>query len=155
MAQTNSNPVTMGLANVLANSYALLIKTHNYHWNIRGPGFHGMHVMLEDQYNDLFTGIDEVAERIRALGEFAPGGLAVFQSMAKVKDAPDNPPDYKTMIQDLVKEQHTLIKEIHATFEKADEAGDDGSADLMTKRRQAHEKNAWMLQATLGESGPA
>jgi starvation-inducible DNA-binding protein len=137
-----------GLARVLADSYTLYLKTHNYHWNVTGPLFNTLHLMFETQYTELALAVDEIAERIRALGEPAPGSYSQFEQLAKVKEAKGVPKAEK-MIEILVADQLTVVEAARKLVAAADEAGDQASGDLGVRRIQVHEKNAWMLRSHL------
>lgn len=136
------------LAVLLASSYTLYLKTQNYHWNVTGPMFTTLHTLFETEYTELAAAVDEIAERIRALGEFAPGSLAEFSTLSVVKEAKGRP-SAKEMIKTLVADQRAVAKAAHDVIDAADKAGDQASADLGTRRVEIHEKNAWMLQSHL------
>ncbi len=142
------------LRKTLAESYVLLIKTHNYHWNVKGPQFVALHNLFELQYNELFLAVDELAERLRALGQHAPGTMAEFAALSQVKDGQAT--KASDMVADL-RASHTLVAQTARKGVKAAEGVDDvGTADLLTARSQVHEKAAWMLASILEEeSAPA
>ena len=146
LAKADRTGVAEGLTKVLADSYAVYLKTHGYHWNVRGPQFIGIHTLLEQQYRETWEALDEIAERIRALGEFAP---MTFGNLTSIKDG-DPEKEATAMLRELLKDHETLIATARKAFEAADAAGDEASADLMTQRLAAHEKFAWMLRSTLG-----
>lgn len=134
----------------LADSYLLLLKTQNYHWNVTGPNFQSLHTLFQTQYEELFLAVDEIAERIRALGEVAPGSYAQYVKIANVKEDKTAPKDWKAMVKNLLADHERLVRDLRAGIEAA-EAGDDvTSADVFTQRLNAHEKTAWMLRVTLG-----
>lgn len=134
---------------ILADSYALYLKTHGYHWNVRGPNFQSLHVLLEGQYTEEWTALDAIAERIRALGELAPQGYAAFGNLSSIKDGnPEN--DWEAMLKELLADNETVIRTLRDSCPVAEDAGDEATADLFTQRLQAHEKHAWMLRSTLG-----
>ena len=137
------------LKRVLADTYTLYLKTHNYHWNVTGPQFNTLHAMFELHYNEMWAAVDEIAERIRALGAFAPGGYGQFADLTGVADAEADVPDANTMVANLVKGHETLIKSARAALEVAGGAGDAATEDLLTVRIQTHEKTAWMLRSLL------
>ena len=143
-----TNKVAPALANVLADSYNLMVKTHNYHWNVEGPYFPSLHAMFEEQYTELFAAVDEIAERIRALGPKAPGSYTEFDKLSPIKDG-DSSFDAKEMVADLVKGHEILIKRAKEAIEAAGEAGDDASEDMMIARVQSHEKHVWMMKSFL------
>lgn len=139
-----------GLSRVLADSYTLYLKTHNYHWNVTGPLFNTLHTMFEGQYTELATAVDEIAERIRALGHSAPGSYAAFAGLTSIEEE-DGVPPAEEMIRQLVIGQEAVVKTAREIFPLADAAHDEPTADLLTQRMQVHEKNAWMLRSMLGE----
>ena len=141
--------IASALNKVLADSYALYLKTHGYHWNVRGPNFQSLHVLLEGQYQDEWAALDDIAERIRALGELAPQGYAAFGNLSSIKDG-DPEQDWEAMFTELKTDNETVIATLRAAFPVADEAGDEATADLLTQRLTAHEKHAWMIRSTLG-----
>lgn len=141
--------IASALNTVLADSYALYLKTHGYHWNVRGPNFQSLHVLLEGQYQDEWAALDDIAERIRALGELAPQGYAAFGNLSSIKDG-DPEQDWEGMFRELKTDNETVIATLRAAFPVADEAGDEATADLLTQRLTAHEKHAWMIRSTLG-----
>lgn len=136
------------LSTLLATSYTLYLKTHNYHWNVTGPMFNSLHTMFETQYTELALAVDEIAERIRALGSFAPASYTAFSKLSLVKEE-DGRPEAKEMIRNLVSDQRTVAEAARAVIKKAESAGDQASADLATRRLDIHEKNAWMLRSHL------
>ena len=139
--------VAEALNATLADTYALYMKTHAYHWNVTGPQFHTLHVMFEEQYNEMWTALDEIAERVRALGVFAPTSGKQFAEMSAIDNADDNPPAASVMVERLLADHETLIKRARNGLSIAEDAGDAASADLLTVRIQTHEKTAWMLRA--------
>lgn len=142
--------IVEGLSRVLADSYTLYLKTHNYHWNVTGPMFQTLHTMFELQYTELALAVDLIAERIRALGHFAPGSYKEFARLSAIKES-DTVPRAKDMIKDLVESQETLVRTIRSVFPAVERATDEASADLLTQRMQLHEKTAWMLRSLLEE----
>ncbi len=134
---------------VVADTYALIGQTHLCHWNVRGPSFFSLHTAFEEQYNELFTAVDEVAERIRAKGALAPGGLANLAGMAGIKEIAEDS-SARDMVQHLVAANEKLLVDLTAAKELAGEAGDSESEDLMIARIQVHEKTVWMLNSYLG-----
>lgn len=140
--------LTKGLSKLLADSYTLYLKTHNYHWNVTGPMFQTLHLMFETQYTELADAVDVIAERIRSLGERAPGSYIEFSKLTEIKED-TNPPGAREMISNLVISHETLIRSARSLFPKVEEAGDEASADLLTQRIQIHEKTAWMLRSLL------
>jgi len=141
--------VAASLSKLLADTYAVYLKTHGYHWNVRGPNFASLHALFMDQYTEMWTAIDSVAERIRALGALAPQGYAAFGNLTAVKDG-DPEKSAEAMVEELMKDQETIVATARAALPIAQEAGDEVTASLLSDRLTAHEKHAWMLRATLG-----
>ncbi len=140
--------IAAGLSRLLADSYTLFVKTHNFHWNVTGPMFNSLHTMFETQYTELFAAVDLIAERIRALGEPAPGSFAQFGRLASIHEE-QGVPSAKEMISQLVQGQETVVRTAREVLPKAEEANDQPTLDLLTQRMQLHEKNAWMLRAMM------
>ncbi len=140
--------VAQALATLLASSYTLYLKTHNFHWNVTGPMFTTLHTLFETQYTELALAIDEIAERIRSLGAFAPGSFTAFQELSAVKEETGRPSAHE-MIRILTADQETVVGAARRVIEAAEAAGDQASADLGTRRVDVHEKNAWMLRSHL------
>lgn len=136
------------LSKMLADSYTLYLMTHNFHWNVEGPMFNTLHAMFMTQYTEQWTALDAIAERIRALGHYAPGTYAQYASLSSIKE-PKSVPAALDMIRLLVQGNEAVAKTARAAFVKADEANDQPSADLLTQRLDIHEKNAWMLRSLL------
>ncbi|KHD89347.1 MAG: ferritin [Bdellovibrio sp. ArHS] len=139
-----------GLSRLLADSYTLYLKTHNFHWNVTGPMFQTLHLMFETQYTELAMAVDLIAERIRSLGVPAPGTYKEFAKLTSIEE-PEGVPSAKEMIRQLVEGQEAVVKTARSIFPKVEKAGDEVSADLLTQRMQLHEKNAWMLRSLLEE----
>ena len=135
------------LSVVLADSYTLYTKTQGYHWNVEGPLFVSLHQLFEDQYTELALAIDRLAERIRALGHYAPGAASAFARLARVKEANEQPLPGMTMAADLAGDHEAMAASVRAAFAVADRLYDQPSADLLTERMAVHEKTAWMLRA--------
>lgn len=144
-----NTPVTAGLARVLAGTAALAVKTQNFHWNVEGPHFAALHALFEEQYGALQEASDTLAERIRALGDCAPGGLAAFAALSPVGDAPQDPPAAEAMIAVLAEDHRTMSGEASALLRTAQDAGDEVTVDMMVERMTEHDKTAWMLDAHL------
>jgi starvation-inducible DNA-binding protein len=140
--------ISGGLARLLADSYTLYLKTHNYHWNVTGPQFNTLHMMFETQYTELALAVDEIAERIRALGVKAPGSYSEFAKLTKIEEGDGNE-SAEEMIRQLAIGQETVVRTAREVFPAADAANDEPTADLLTQRMQIHEKNAWMLRSML------
>ncbi len=136
------------LSKLLADSYTLYLKTHNFHWNVTGPMFQTLHLMFEQQYTELAMAVDLLAERIRALGVHAPGSYAAFGRLSSVADT-DGVPKALDMVKLLVEAHETVIRTARGAVRAAEKAGDQATADLGTQRLQLHEKTAWMLRSLL------
>lgn len=146
--QADRKEIADGLSRLLADSYTLYLKTHNFHWNVTGPMFNTLHTMFEGQYTELATAVDEIAERIRALGEPAPGSYAQFSELTVISEETGSP-SAEDMIRQLVEGQEAIARTARSVFPAAEKAGDEPTADLLTQRIQLHEKNAWMLRSML------
>ena len=138
--------IAEGLARLLADSYTLYLKTHNYHWNVTGPQFNTLHQMFEQQYTELAVAVDEIAERIRALGEWAPGSYRAYAKLTSIEEE-ENVPNAEQMIRQLVIGQEAVVRTARSVIKAAEAANDEPTADLLTQRMQVHEKNAWMLRS--------
>ncbi len=148
MQQKAGNPVVQPLSELLANTYTLYLKTHNYHWNVTGPMFTSLHMLFETQYTELAAAVDEIAERIRALGAYAPGSYSAFAKLALVKEETGHPSALE-MVRNLADDQKKVVDSAKKVIEAAEAADDQASADLGTRRMELHEKNAWMLRSHL------
>jgi len=140
--------ITEGLSRLLADSYTLYLKTHNYHWNVTGPMFGTLHLMFEQQYTELALAVDLIAERIRALGERAPGSYGEFAKLTAISED-DDQPDATEMLRRLLAGQEAVARTAREAFRLAEQGGDQPSMDLLTQRMQVHEKAAWMLRSLL------
>jgi starvation-inducible DNA-binding protein len=140
-------PVAEGLSLALADTYRLVFKTHAYHWNVEGPLFFSIHMLTDSQYADMFAAADEIAERIRALGQLTPFRLSDIITISVLKDA-DALPNAVAIVEELAKDHELVAKRMHAVIELADKHKDPVTVDLMTRRCAFHEKAAWMLRAT-------
>lgn len=140
--------IAKGLSHLLADTYTLYLKTHNYHWNVTGPMFQTLHVMFEGQYNELALAVDSIAERIRALGVKAPGTYAEFSKLSSIKETTGDL-SAQQMIAELVSGQESVVRTARSIFPIVDESHDEPTADLLTQRMQQHEKTAWMLRSML------
>lgn len=136
------------LSKMLADSYTLYLTTHNFHWNVTGPLFNTLHQMFMTQYTEQWQALDEIAERIRALGHYAPGTYAQYSRLASIS-APDDVPEASEMVRILVKGNEAVAKTARAALERAEAASDAPTVDLLTRRLDVHEKNAWMLRSML------
>jgi starvation-inducible DNA-binding protein len=142
----DQNPVTKKLSQVLAETYTLSLKTQSFHWNVTGPMFQPLHSLFEEQYSELARAVDEMAERIRALGQPAPGSFKEFQILSSIKCTSEKTNSW-TMIQELLEGHVTISQTANNAFNIAQKAGDEGTADLMVQRIQMHDKTAWMLRS--------
>jgi len=141
--------IAAAASRLLADSYTLYLKTHNYHWNVKGPMFTTLHTLFELEYTELALAVDEIAERIRALGHAAPGSYTAFAKLSKVKEAGESVPPAIKMIEKLAADQDLVVSCARDLFAVASAANDQASADLATRRMLIHEKNAWMLRSHL------
>ncbi len=142
--------VADGLSRMLADTYTLYLKTHNFHWNVTGPMFQTLHLMFMTQYNESWLAVDLIAERIRALGFHAPGSYAQFAALTSIPDSA-GVPKAREMIQQLVAGQETVTRTAREILPIAEQAGDQPTVDLLSARMEVHEKNAWMLRSLLEE----
>ncbi|MCI0415261.1 DNA starvation/stationary phase protection protein [bacterium] len=140
--------IAEGLSRLLADTYTLYLKTHNFHWNVTGPMFQTLHLMFEQEYNELALAVDLIAERIRALGIPAPGSYAAFSKLTSIREE-EGVPSAERMIQQLLDGQETVIRTARSLFPLVEEVNDQPTADLLTQRMQVHEKTAWMLRSLL------
>lgn len=140
--------IANGLSRVLADTYTLYLKTHNFHWNVTGPMFQTLHLMFETHYNELALAVDLVAERIRALGHPAPGTYQQFVQLSAIKED-DGVPKAEDMIRLLVRGHETVARTAREVFRAAEGGNDQPTCDLLTQRMQVHEKTAWMLRSLL------
>jgi starvation-inducible DNA-binding protein len=148
IAPKQREQIAGNLSKVLADTYTLYLKTHNFHWNVTGPMFQTLHLMFEQHYMELATAVDALAERIRALGFPAPGTYKQFGNLSAIKED-DGVPKAEDMIRRLVEAHETVARTARATFAVAEEVNDQPTCDLMTQRLQIHEKTAWMLRSLL------
>jgi len=140
--------VAVALSHMLADSYTLYLMTHNFHWNVTGPQFNTLHQMFMTQYTEAWQALDDIAERIRALGHYAPGTYAQYAKLSSIAE-PTTVPDATGMVQSLVKGNEAVAKTARAALAQAEKASDAPTADLLTQRLDVHEKNAWMLRSLL------
>ena len=140
--------IANGLSKLLADTYTLYLKTHNFHWNVTGPMFNTLHLMFEQEYNELALAVDAIAERIRALGVPAPGSYKQFAELTRIREETGTP-EATDMIRQLVADQETVARTAREIFPLVDKANDEPTADLLTQRMQIHEKTAWMLRSLL------
>jgi starvation-inducible DNA-binding protein len=147
MGENVRKEIAEGLGVVLADTYTLYLKTQNFHWNVEGPRFRSLHLMFEEQYRNLATQTDELAERIRALGSYAPASFTRFGELSTIKESKDVP-KADQMVTQLLKDYATIGGDMKKVISSADDAGDSVTADLLTAQLTTHEKNAWMLRST-------
>ena len=146
--EENRNKIAEGLSVLLADTYTLYQKTHGYHWNVTGPQFNTLHTMFMTQYTELWNSIDLIAERIRALGFFAPAGYSAFSKITTIEDD-TNVPKSDDMIRNLVSGNEAVIRTARSILSPADSGNDQATLDLLTQRINVHEKTAWMLRSLL------
>ena len=148
ISEKDRQKIADGLSRLLADNFALYLKTHNFHWNVKGPMFQTLHVMFEQQYNELWLALDAIAERIRALGFPAPGTYSEYAKLSSIKET-SGVPEAKEMIRILVAGQEAVARTARKAFPIVDKSADEPTADLLTQRMQVHEKTAWMLRSLL------
>lgn len=148
MSDKQRKAIAAGLSVLLADTYTLYLKTHNFHWNVTGPQFNSLHAMFEVQYNELALAVDLIAERIRALAEPAPGSYSAYAKLSTIQEA-DGLPSAEDMVRILADDQLAVVRTARKVFPLAEAGGDEPTADLLTQRMQVHEKTAWMLRANL------
>ena len=149
ISETDRGAIAEGLSKLLADTYTLYLTTHNFHWNVTGPMFNTLHAMFMQQYTDLWTAVDPIAERIRALGYFAPGSYGAFGKLASIPDVPAQPPRAMEMVRVLVTGHEAVARTAREMVPLADKSGDEPTLDLLTQRLDFHEKTAWMLRSLL------
>ncbi len=143
-----NRPVIENLNKVLADTYTLYLKTQNYHWNVTGPNFSGLHALFQTQYEELAIAVDDIAERVRILGAKAPGGFAAFQKLATVKDA-SGEEAAAAMVKQLHSDHSLVLGRLKTTLKASQDAEDEGTVALISERISVHEKTVWMLGASL------
>ena len=148
IARQDREAVAGHLSRLLADTYSLYLKTHSFHWNVTGEQFNSLHRMFEDQYNALWLAADAVAERIRALDIFAPGSYSQFSKLTTIAEE-SGVPEWKDMVRQLVEGHEIAAATAREAIRAANDAGDEGTADLVTGRLMEHEKTAWMLRSLL------
>ncbi len=139
------------LSKLLADSYTLYLKTHNFHWNVEGPMFNTLHVMFMEQYTEMWTALDLIAERIRALGHYAPGSYKQFAALTSIEESDTVPSSSVAMLEQLLNGHEAVARTARAAFPTAENGNDEGTLDLLTQRIQLHEKTAWMLRSMLAK----
>ncbi len=147
--ENDRKEIADGLSKLLADSYTLYLKTHNYHWNVTGPMFQTLHLMFEGQYTELALAVDLIAERIRALGFPAPGSYRDFAKLASIQEAAPGTTKAEDMIRELVAGQEAVVRTARSVFPAVERVNDEPTADLLTQRMQIHEKTAWMLRSLI------
>lgn len=148
IAEHDRAAIAEGLSRLLADTYTLYLKTHNFHWNVTGPMFNTLHTMFETQYTELAVAVDDIAERIRTLGFPAPGTYAAYARLSSIKEE-EGVPSAEEMIKLLVEGQEAVVRTARGIFPLLDKVNDEPTADLLTQRMQSHEKTAWMLRSLL------
>ncbi len=148
IAETERLKISQGLSHLLADTYTLYLKTHHFHWNVTGPHFNSLHLMFEGQYNEMALAVDLIAERIRALGEFAPGSYKQFSKLTSIEEEV-SVPAWQEMVKQLIAGHEAVVKTARKLLDLVDKNSDEGSADLLTQRLSLHEKTAWMLRSLL------
>jgi starvation-inducible DNA-binding protein len=149
ISKENREAIAEKLSAVLADTYMLYLKTHAYHWNVTGPYFSALHLLFETQYNELHDASDGIAERIRALGHFAPGSYATFARLTSIPEGNDTVPEAMTMVRNLASGHEALGRTLRSAFKTAEAGGDQATMDLLIGRMEASDKAAWMLRAHL------
>ena len=150
ISEKDRERIAEGLSRLLADNYTLYLKTHSFHWNVKGPMFQTLHAMFMAQYNELWLALDLIAERIRALGHHAPGTGSEYAKLSSIEETP-GAPEATEMVRILVKGHEAVARTARKIFPAVEKAGDEPTADLLTQRLQVHEKTAWMLRSLLEE----
>jgi len=150
-AKSSRQKVGEGLTHFLADTYVLYLKTQNFHWNVRGPHFHSLHLFFEELYKELAEAVDTIAERIRALHMLAPASFAQFLKLTSLEEETSTVAADE-MLKQLLHDHQVISRNLSRLFEQAESAGDEGTVDLLTERMRAHEKTTWMLRSTLGQA---
>lgn len=148
IAEKDRKQIAKGLSHLLADTYTLYLKTHNFHWNVTGPMFQTLHLMFETQYNELALAVDAIAERIRSLGVNAPGTYSEFAKLSSIQETA-GVPKAEDMIKLLVEGQEAVVRTARSLYPVVEKASDEATSDLLTQRIQLHEKTAWMLRSLL------
>lgn len=148
ISQPHREEIAQGLSRLLADTYTLYLKTHNFHWNVTGPMFQTLHLMFETQYTELALAVDLVAERIRSLGFPAPGTYKQYAALSSIKEE-EGIPKAQEMIKLLVEGQEAVVRTARSLYPSVEACNDEATADLLTQRIQLHEKTAWMLRSLL------
>ena len=148
ISEAHRKEVVNGLSILLADTYTLYLKTHNFHWNVEGPMFQTLHIMFMGQYTEMWNALDLIAERIRALGHYAPGTYSEFIKLSSIKESKAVPKAIK-MVEELIAGHEAVIKTTRNIFDAAEKAKDQTTMDVLTQRLDIHEKTAWMLRSLL------
>ena len=148
MTDKQRKSIAAGVSKLLADSYMLYIKTHNFHWNVEGPMFNTLHIMFMEQYTEQWNSLDNIAERIRALGEYTPGTYKEFSELTSIVET-EKVPKAEKMIEELLRGHEIVIQTARSLYPVAEAGGDEVTMDLLTQRLQVHEKTAWMLRSLL------
>ncbi len=148
LSDTQRNEIAGGLSRLLADTYTLYLKTHYFHWNVTGPHFNSLHLAFETQYTELWNAVDLLAERIRALGVFAPGTYSEFSKLTSIKEV-TTPPVWNEMVKQLVEGHETVVRTAREVLPVASDAGDEVTVSLLSDRMEVHEKTAWMLRSLI------
>lgn len=146
--QSDREAIVKGLSHLLADTYTLYLKTHNFHWNVTGPMFQSLHAMFEMQYTELALAVDAIAERIRTLGYPAPGSYSEYAELSSISET-RGVPEAEEMIRLLVEANEAVVRTARSVFPAAEKASDESTVDLLAERMSIHEKTAWMLRSTL------
>jgi starvation-inducible DNA-binding protein len=154
LEEKDRQEIAAELSRLLADTFTLYLKTHNFHWNVTGPMFQTLHLMFEEQYNELWLATDRIAERIRSLGVFVPAGYGAFAKLSSIGEE-DYIPVAEEMIQLLVTGHEAVAKTARAVFARAEKSQDAPTADLLTQRMELHQKTAWMLRSLLADTSKA
>ncbi len=147
ISEDNRRKSAAGLSQLLADTYTLYLKTHGYHWNVEGPHFQQLHIQFMEQYTEMWTAVDVLAERIRALGHYAPGSYAAISKISQIPEEAGQP-DWQNMVKNLARGHEQVAKTARDVLRIADEVRDDATSDVVAPRVTLHEKTAWMLRAT-------
>jgi starvation-inducible DNA-binding protein len=150
ISEPNRKKISQSLSKLLADSFILYLKTHNFHWNVEGPMFNTLHVMFMDQYTELWNALDLIAERLRALGSYAPGSYKKYSQLSSITESEDHV-SAKEMIKQLLQGHEAVAKTARAVLPMAEEGSDEATIDLLVQRLQIHEKTAWMLRSMLAK----
>jgi starvation-inducible DNA-binding protein len=148
ISEKDRTKIADGLSRLLADTYTVYLKTHNFHWNVEGPMFQTLHILFMEQYTEAWNAIDLIAERIRSLGHYAPGTYKQYQKLASIKET-EGIPKARKMMELLIEGQEAIVRTARSVLPIADKANDEPTLDLLTQRMQIHEKNAWILRSLL------